>query len=192
MVEESKRAPNMPDFTVQPIDPLATRIEDTIGSTFIQKCGQTEREREETTLTEAAGLEQLQGIKYVGLFFSADWCPPCKHMLQPLKNFYTDVNLEERTMEMILVSSDRSEQDWKKHHQSMPWMTLPYDDPRGNKLREKYEILGVPALIILDAVTGFTVTEKARKDLGKNVAEVYQSWAKLLELKKVWAVERAQ
>ena len=52
--------------------------------------------------------------------------------------------------------------------------------------------MGVPALIILDSVTGFTVTEKARKDLGKNVAEVYESWYKLLELKKVRAVERAQ
>ena len=108
MVEESKRAPQMPDFTVQPKDPLSGSISDLIGTTFVQKCGQTEREREETSLTETANVEALQGTKYVGLFFSADWCPPCKHMMQPLKNFYTDSNLEERTLEIILVSSDRS------------------------------------------------------------------------------------
>ena len=32
----------------------------------------------------------------------------------------------------------------------------------------------------------------ARKDLGKDVAEVYESWDKLLDLKKVRAVENAQ
>ena len=91
MVEPAAAA--MPDFTVQPEDVLNTRIESLIGDRFIQKCGQTEREREETSLTETATLDNLSGLKYVGLFFSADWCPPCKHMLQPLKNFYTDVNL---------------------------------------------------------------------------------------------------
>ena len=79
MVEAAAAA--MPDFTVQPEDVLNTRIESIIGDRFIQKCGQTEREREETSLTESASLDHLQGLKYVGLFFSAEWCPPCKHML---------------------------------------------------------------------------------------------------------------
>ena len=82
MVEEHKRShAEMPDFTVKPVDVLDTSIETIIGNQFIQKCGQTEREREETSLTEVASLEQLQGLKYVGLFFSAEWCPPCKHKL---------------------------------------------------------------------------------------------------------------
>ena len=44
-------------------------------------------------MTSEVNVDTLNGLKFVGLFFSADWCPPCKHMLQPLKNFYTDVNL---------------------------------------------------------------------------------------------------
>ena len=51
--------------------------------------------------------------------------------------------------------------------------------------------MGVPALVILDTETGFTITDKARKDLKKNVNEVYESWAKLLDLKKAMAVDRA-
>ena len=112
--------------------------------------------------------------------------------MQPLKNFYTDVNLQDRTLELILISSDRSQEEWKRHHQTMPWMTLPWGDERADKLRAQFKIMGVPALVILDAKTGFVVTEKARKDLTKDVKEVYVSWAKLLELKKVRAVERAQ
>ena len=196
MVEESKRpvinGVEMPDFTVPPVDVLNTRIEQVIGDRFIQKCGNTEREREETSLTESASVDQLQGLKYVGLFFSAEWCPPCKHMLRPLKNFYTDVNLQERTLELILVSSDRAQDEWKRHHATMPWMSLPWGDERADKLRAKFQIMGVPALVILDAETGFVVTEKARKDLGKDVTEVYASWKKLLDLKKVKAVERAE
>jgi len=70
-------------------------------------------------------------------------------------------------------------------------MSLPWDEARMSKLREKFEIMGVPALIILDAETGFTVTEKARKDIGKDVTQVYESWSKLLELRRAKAVERA-
>ena len=97
MVEEVKRAPSQADIPLVNRDEvLNTSVDSVIGSQFVQKIGQTEREREETSLTEPATMEHLAGLKYVGLFFSADWCPPCKHMVQPLKNFYTDVNMQER------------------------------------------------------------------------------------------------
>ena len=71
-------------------------------------------------------------------------------------------------------------------------MALNYNDPKCNELREKFQIVGVPALVILDAKTGFTVTTRARKELKKDVKEVFLSWDKLLELKRTWAVERAE
>ena len=74
----------------------------------------------------------------------------------------------------------------------MPWMSLPYEDARAERLREKFQIFAVPALVILDAETGFTVTESARKDLRKDVNDTYESWTKLLDLKRVAAVERAE
>ena len=111
-----------------------------------------------------------------------DKCPPCKMMLQTLKNFYTDVNLEERTFEIVLVSSDEAAEDFESHHSSMPWMALNHNDPKCHELREKFQVMGVPALVILDAKTGFTVTTRARKDLKKDVKEVFDQWEKLLEL----------
>ena len=94
-------------------------------------------------------------------------------------------------MEIVLISSDRTEREWKTHHQTMPWMSLPWDDKRGDQLRAKFGIMGVPVLVILDATTGFVVSATARKDLKKDVNEVYENWAKLLDLKKQMAVERA-
>jgi thiol-disulfide isomerase/thioredoxin len=35
----------------------------------------------------------LKAIPFVILFFSADWCPPCKGMLPSLNEFYKQVNL---------------------------------------------------------------------------------------------------
>ncbi len=69
------------EFYTAPKDVLDTKIYDTIGNRFIMKRGATEREREETTLTDNATCEQLQGLKYIGLFFSMENCPPCKLML---------------------------------------------------------------------------------------------------------------
>ena len=175
-----------------PKDVLNTRIEDLIGNSFIMKRGQTEREREETTLCETASCEQFEGLKYVGLLFSMEKSPPCKQMLKKLKNFYTDVNLEERQFEVVLVSSDEKQEDFDTHYNSMPWMAINYNDPICNQLRDKFQIVGVPALVILDATTGFPVTIKARKDLSKNVKQVFDSWDKLCELKRGWAVQRAE
>ena len=87
-------------------------------------------------------------------------------------------------MEIVLISSDRTEREWKTHHQTMPWMSLPWDDRRGEQLRAKFGIMGVPVLVILDATTCFVVSATARKDLKKDVNEVYANWAKLLDLKK--------
>ena len=81
-------------FKVEPKDPLNTRIRDLLGNRFIMKRGQTEKEKEETTFTEETTAAEFEGCKYVGLFFSAGWCPACKIMLKSLKNFYTDANLQ--------------------------------------------------------------------------------------------------
>jgi len=53
-------------------------------------------------------------------------------------------------------------------------------------------VRGIPRLVILESKTGFPITEKGRKDLKDDVKEVFESWEKLLELKKVRAVHRAE
>ena len=117
MVEESKTSLHGVDsntqFKVEPKDVLNTRIKDLLGNKFIMKKGQTEREKEETNLTEDCTADEFEGTKFVGLFFAADWSPPCKAMLKPLKNFYTDANLEQRTFEIVFVTSDRTEEQWR-------------------------------------------------------------------------------
>ena len=189
---DSKQSLDGQDFTVAPRDVLNTRISDILGNRFIAKRGVTEREKEETTLTEECTADVFEGTKYVGLFFGASWCPPCKIMMKSLKNFYTDANLEERTIEVVLVSSDRSQETWQQHHATQPWLSLEWGDPQADKLRAKYDVRSVPKLIILDSTTGFTITEKGRKDLSDDVKGVYTTWDKLHVIRKAHAVHEAE
>ena len=50
----------------------------------------------------------LQGadLKYVGIYFSAHWCPPCKAFTPVLTDFYNSVNKNGKIFEVIFVSSD--------------------------------------------------------------------------------------
>ena len=77
---------------------------------------------------EEVTADFLEGTKFVGLFFSAGWCAPCETMLQSLKNFYTDANLEKRQFEVILVSNDRKKDDYTEHYKKMTWLSIPYGD----------------------------------------------------------------
>ena len=89
-------------------------------------------------------------------------------------------------VEIIYISSDKTEQDFKEAYAKMPWLTFPYSSDMHQKLKDKYEIIGVPMVYVLDAQNGFLITKKGRKDiceLGvscmKNWVEEYQD-----ELKK--------
>lgn len=79
----------------------------------------------------------------------------------------------------------------------MPWTALPWGDRRIKEWGKRYNVMGVPKLVIIETKTGFKVTDTARKDLSlasqeePGVKGVWKSWAKLLEINKVRGVKRA-
>ena len=77
-----------------------------IGNKFIAKRGSSEREREVTNITEEVTAEYFEGTRFIGLLFSAGWAAPCHTMLKPLRNFYSDINLDEKLFEILLVPGD--------------------------------------------------------------------------------------
>jgi len=93
-------------FKVEARDVLNLKLSEVIGNKFIAKRGASERDREVTTITDEVTTEYFEGTRFIGLLFSAGWAAPCQTMLRPLRNFYSDINLDERLFEIILVPAD--------------------------------------------------------------------------------------
>ena len=44
----------------------------------------------------------------------------------------------------------------------MPWFTYPFNDGSHSKMKAKYDIVGVPVVLVLDAATGFLISKKGQ------------------------------
>ena len=110
-----------------------------------------EKERETLYIVEDCGLEEFHGCKYVLLFFSAGWCPPCEQFLQVIKDFYSEVNIDQKLIEVLYISSDKAESEFKETYAKMPWLTVPYSNPLHKSLISKFEITGVPIIYVMEA-----------------------------------------
>ena len=94
-----------------------------------------------------------------------------------MKDFYNEVNLDERLIEVIYVSCDKTETEFKDAYKCMPWCSFPYTDKRHKLLTQKFSITGVPKVFTLDGPTGFAITDKARKDICDLGVNCLKNWA---------------
>lgn len=94
-----------------------------------------------------------------------------------MKDFYNEVNIDERIIEVVYISSDRNEQDFKETYKHMPWMSFLFSDPRHKDLTLKLDITEVPKVYTLDAGSGFLITQKSRKDICDLGVNCLKNWA---------------
>ena len=74
----------------------------------------------------------------------------------------------------------------------MPWLSLPFNDPRIQILKQKFKVTGIPELVIVESSTGFLVTMRGRKDIHERNIDTIGDWDKLLELNKERAIKKAE
>ena len=155
----------------------ANTIESVVGRKFLRKKSHLgEKEKETLYNVEECGTDEFLGAKFLLLFFSANWCPPCEHFLQVLKDFYNEVNIDSKNVEVIYVSSDKTEQEFKDSYARMPWITVSYNNSFHADLRNKFEINGIPFVFVLDAQTGFLISKKGRKDISELGVGCMKHW----------------
>lgn len=98
---------------------------------------------------EGSGAD-LMG-KVFAFYFSAHWCPPCRGFTPKLAEWYTS-NLKEKGLEIVFVSSDKTEDEFKEYFAQQPWPALDYSDRKlKENLSQLFGVSGIPSVVIIDA-----------------------------------------
>lgn len=98
-----------------------------------------------------------------GLYFSASWCPPCVAFTPQLAAFVS--TLPPATLQIVFISADKAEADFRGYYAKMPWLALPFSDrDRAQELSARYKVGSYPTLVLLDEA-GNVITTKASKYL---------------------------
>ncbi|XP_041021611.1 probable nucleoredoxin 2 [Juglans microcarpa x Juglans regia] len=88
--------------------------------------------------------------KVIGLYFSANWYPPCWNFTQVLVGIYEELKTSGSNFEVVYVSSDEDLDAFNNYHSCMPWLAIPFSDLETKKaLNRKFDIEGIPCLVVL-------------------------------------------
>ncbi|KAI1729093.1 thioredoxin-like domain-containing protein [Ditylenchus destructor] len=100
------------------------------------------------------GLETIDSssidAEVKGIYFGAKWCPPCRVITKQLCSIYEKIKSSHPSFEIFFCSSDRSEESFKEHFATMPWLAFPFDGEILNRLTRTYDVNGIPTFIIVD------------------------------------------
>lgn len=98
--------------------------------------------------TLGADLVQKTSGKFIGLYFSAHWCPPCRGFTPKLAEMYKS-GLKDK-MEIIFLSSDKDEKSFDDYFKEMPWLALPYAKRTEKELlSDTFGVRGIPSFVVL-------------------------------------------
>ena len=136
-----------------------------LGNTFVNAKGET------------VGAEALEDKQVIALYFSAVWCPPCRAFTPRLVQAANELREAGKPFEVVFVSSDRSADAMRGYMRdyNMPWLALPYGDQNIRALGSRYNIRGIPALVIIDG-NGNTITTQGRGDIATHGAKAFDRW----------------
>merc|ERR550534_2739724 len=103
---------------------------------------------------------------------------PCRGYTPKLAEVYTSLKKEGKSIEIVFVSSDRTEADFKEYYSEMPWVALPYADrAKKAELCETFEVAGIPRVLLLDPKTGKMTNSDARGDVVADMKGEKFPWA---------------
>jgi len=125
--------------------------------------------------------EALSGKTVVGLYFSADWCGPCRQFTPDLVNFYNRINSRkgrEGQFEIVWISRCRDYESYAQYFTQMNWLAMQPEDAmgiRGQQLASRYKVKGIPSLVLLDEV-GNVITLDARNKIPTDKAGIGFPW----------------
>lgn len=94
-------------------------------------------------------VSDLQG-KVIGIYFSANWYPPCPSFNNLLINTYQQLKTCNSEFEIVFVSSDEDVDAFNTFRTGMQWLAIPFSDVEAKKtLNQRFDVEGIPCLVIV-------------------------------------------
>eukprot|EP01039_Chlorochromonas_danica_P009564 gene9564-10571_t len=131
--------------------------------------------------------EVLSGKKFVGLYFSAHWCGPCRAFTPKLATFYSAMKERDpNALEIVFVSFDHDKHSAEQYFaHEMSWLAVDLSDSTfREELGNHYSVQGIPTLVVLNNATGEIIDEEGvdalrtrNFDVDK-VKERWEEWSK--------------
>ena len=89
--------------------------------------------------------------KYVAIYYSAHWCPPCRAFTPKLVEWYKEFKPKHADFELVFASSDKSEEAQIEYMKEtgMPWPAMKFGTSKGPEVG-KYAASGIPYLVLID------------------------------------------
>eukprot|EP00729_Bicosta_minor_P002146 gene2146-18144_t len=139
-------------------------LKELVGTTFKGQAGAT-----------VSADDALKDAPLIGLYFSAHWCGPCRHFTPKLAEFHKGLTAAGTNFPIIFGSSDQDKAAFESYFGEMPWLAFEFEDAKINALKAKYEVSGIPWLVVLDA-EGRLVMNEADADVPMGHAAAYAKW----------------
>ena len=119
--------------------------------------------------------KEVYNCTLLGVLFSAGWSSPCRLFYKDLIDIYKKMNDGEKIFEIIQISFDEKEEDFKNSIADLPWKFLPLNFEGKNKLKEKYNVLTIPKFFPVDK-TGKALSDRGREDLLEYGVDICEKW----------------
>jgi nucleoredoxin len=125
--------------------------------------------------------EALKGAKYVLVYFSAQWCSPCRSFTALLKTFYERHHLNERFV-VVFVSQDDSEKEmleyFNKQHGDYYRLSLTDAKVLTADWSALYDFHTIPTLLVFENVhPRKLLVRRGRKAVVKDPHAKYFPWS---------------
>ncbi len=98
-----------------------------------------------------SAADAFKDAKIIGIYFSMHTCPPCRQFTPVFADLYTEMHSAgNKDLAVIFCSGDKTEELYTEYYEEQPWHALPFKDARLATLAKKFEVRGVPRLIVVD------------------------------------------